>query len=226
MLSANTSENEKNSWKDLLQEEKQKQYFQDLLSFIERERQSGKTIYPQNSEIFSALSLCPFEQLKVVIIGQDPYHGPGQAHGLCFSVRTGVRPPPSLKNIFKELFSDLAIEPKSDGDLSAWAKQGVLLLNSVLSVEANRPASHANLGWETFTDKIISQINLHKHRIVYLLWGAYAQKKGALIDRNQNLILQAAHPSPFSAHSGFFGCKHFSQCNKYLSENGLSPIQW
>ncbi len=214
------------SWKEILGQEKKQPYFTDLLGFIERERAAGKIIYPKNSEIFASLTLCPFDRLKVVIIGQDPYHGLNQAHGLSFSVRNGVALPPSLKNIFKELHADLAIAEKKSGDLSAWAEQGVLLLNSVLSVEASKPASHASLGWERFTDKVISEINQHQNNVVFMLWGAYAQKKGALIDQSKHLVLKAAHPSPFSAHSGFFGCRHFSKCNAYLKDHNLQEINW
>lgn len=214
------------SWKEVLAGEREQQYFTDLLAFIEQERKSGKQIYPKNSEIFSSLQFCPFESLKVVILGQDPYHGAGQAHGLCFSVQTGMAQPPSLKNIFKEIQTDLAIEAPKDGSLIRWAEQGVLMLNSVLTVEANRPASHANIGWEKFTDRVVDEIGRRQRGVVFMLWGAYAHKKGARIDGSKHLVLKAAHPSPFSAHSGFFGCKHFSKCNEYLIKHGETGINW
>lgn len=214
------------TWKDILSNEKQQTYFQDLISFIERERAAGKTIYPKNSDVFAALQACPFENLKVVIIGQDPYHGPQQAHGLCFSVQDGITPPPSLKNIFKELSSDLGLKIPGSGSLMKWATQGVLLLNAVLTVEANRPGSHANLGWERFTDKVIEEISARKSSVVFMLWGAYAHKKGAQIDHQKHLVLKAAHPSPFSAYNGYLGCKHFSKANQYLTNKFQTPINW
>ena len=214
------------SWKEVLGGEREQTYFKDLLAFVEQERASGKKIYPQNSEVFSAMQSCPFEQVKVVILGQDPYHGEGQAHGLCFSVKPGTTFPPSLKNIFKELNSDLGIPSPAGGSLIRWAEQGVLLLNSVLTVEANRPASHANLGWERFTDRVIDEVSSRKSNVVFLLWGAYAHKKGMRIDEKKHLVLKAPHPSPFSAHNGFFGCKHFSKANHYLQSCGFKPIAW
>lgn len=214
------------SWKDVLAGERDKTYFKDLLSSIETERKQGKIIYPANSEIFNALHLCPFDRVKVVIIGQDPYHGPNQAHGLCFSVKPGVPAPPSLLNIFKELKSDLGIEAPSHGSLESWAKQGVLLLNAVLTVESGKPQSHANKGWEQFTDRIVQELNQRKSALVFLLWGAYAQKKCAVIDRSKHTVLEAVHPSPLSASRGFLGCNHFSKTNQALSISGLAPIEW
>lgn len=217
---------EPTTWKEVLAGEREKPYFTDILKFVEQERASGKIIYPKNAEIFAALQLCPFEDLKVVILGQDPYHGPGQAHGLCFSVQPGVALPPSLKNIFKELQQDVGASLPKDGSLSRWAQQGVLLLNAVLTVEASKPASHAALGWEKFTDRIIDEVNARKSGVVFLLWGAFAQKKGERIDRDKHLVLKAPHPSPFSADKGFFGCKHFSRTNDFLAQNGQRPIDW
>jgi uracil-DNA glycosylase len=213
-------------WKEVLSGEREKSYFKNLLSMIEDARSSGKIVYPQNTDVFNALSFTPFSKARVVILGQDPYHGPNQAHGLCFSVQKGVKPPPSLVNIFKELHSDLSIPIPSHGFLESWARQGVVLLNSVLTVEAGSPGSHANKGWETFTDRVIRELNERKEHLVFMLWGAYAQKKGAFIDAQKHLVLSAAHPSPFSAHSGFFGCKHFSKANRYLEEHGQAPIDW
>ena len=214
------------SWKTLLSDEREKDYFKQILAFIEAERTKGKIIYPKNSEIFNALAHTPFERLKVVILGQDPYHGPGQAHGLCFSVRPGVPFPPSLENIFKELKNDLGIGRPSDGSLERWADQGVLLLNAVLSVEQGKPQSHANIGWERFTDRVIKEINDRKDGVVFLLWGAYAQKKGEIIDRARHHVLTAPHPSPLSASRGFFGCRHFSQTNELLKGQGKEEILW
>ena len=214
------------TWKDVLSEERNKPYFKAILAKIEADRRSGKIIYPPNSDIFNALAHTPFADVKVVIIGQDPYHGPGQAHGLCFSVREGLPFPPSLENIFKELKSDLQTERPSSGCLDRWARQGVLLLNAVLTVEANRPQSHQNLGWEQFTDRVISELNQKKSGLVFLLWGSAAQKKGAAIDRNRHTVLTAPHPSPLSAHRGFLGCKHFSKANQILKSQGLSEILW
>lgn len=214
------------SWKEALKSEKAKPYFSDLLSFVEKERAAGKTIYPRNSDVFRALALTPLESLKVVILGQDPYHGPNQAHGLCFSVPPGIEQPPSLKNIFREISDDIGCPLPSHGCLSSWAKQGVLLLNAVLTVEARRAGSHANRGWEQFTDEIIRLVNHHREGIVFLLWGSYAQKKALLIDRDRHTVLSAPHPSPLSAHRGFFGCKHFSRANTALIAQGLDPIDW
>lgn len=214
------------TWKKVLEGERGQPYFKELINSIEMARQGGKLIYPKNIEIFAALKACPFEQVKVVILGQDPYHGPGQAHGLCFSVQPGTEPPPSLKNIYKELNADLGLAVAKSGCLLGWAQQGVLLLNSVLTVEANKPASHANLGWEKLTDKIIGELSTRKTGLVFMLWGAYAQKKGAQIDQSKHLILKAAHPSPFSAHNGFFGSRHFSKANSYLIAQGRGEVDW
>lgn len=214
------------TWQTALAEEKQKPYFKAILQHLKDENQAGKVIYPPQPDIFNALQLTPFEAVKVVIIGQDPYHGPNQAHGLCFSVKADVRPPPSLKNIYKELKSDLNIDPPSHGNLEAWATQGVLLLNTTLTVEAHKPQSHAKIGWQTFTDTVISKLNEHPETIVYLLWGAYAQSKQRLINTNKHVILTAPHPSPLSAHRGFLGCRHFSKANAALEKAGRTPISW
>ncbi|MCL4136844.1 UNVERIFIED_CONTAM: hypothetical protein GTU68_013077 [Idotea baltica] len=214
------------NWKDLLKEEKKKDYFKSIIDFIENERSKGKIIYPSNADMFNAIKHTTFEDLKVVIIGQDPYHGQGQAHGLSFSVKEGIRQPPSLQNIFKELNSDLGIDIPKSGYLLPWAKQGVLLLNTSLSVEASKPGSHSKINWQTFTDKIISLVNENKEKVVFLLWGAHAKKKSELIDSEKHYILQAPHPSPFSAHSGFFGCKHFSKTNDFLRKNNKKEINW
>lgn len=216
----------KETWETLLAPEKEKPYFKAILDFLRGERTKGKIIYPAQQNIFNAIKLTSFENLKVVIIGQDPYHNPQQAHGLSFSVPQGIEPPPSLKNIFKELKSDCGIEPANHGCLEKWAKQGVLLLNAVLTVEENKPGSHANIGWQTFTDTIITKINNHPDTIIYLLWGSYAQKKRDLIDTKKHIILTAPHPSPLSAHRGFLGCKHFSMTNTQLTKLGKTPIDW
>jgi len=214
------------TWKEVLSGEKESEYFVKLLKVIAAERTRGKLIYPANSEIFNALALTPFNLAKVIIIGQDPYHGPNQAHGLCFSVRQGVPPPPSLINIFKELSDDLGVKVPAHGCLTPWATQGVLLLNAVLTVENGNPQSHAGLGWERFTDRIIKELNDRKTGLVFLLWGSHAQKKCEQIDPNRHVILKAPHPSPLSAHRGFFGCKHFSKTNQILREQGITPIEW
>ncbi len=213
------------SWKTKLETEFRKPYFKQLIQFVKNEYQTH-TVYPPGKEIFRAFDCSDFDQVKVVIIGQDPYHGPGQANGLCFSVRDGVTPPPSLKNIFKEIHNDLGKPIPKNGELEGWAKQGVLLLNATLTVRASSPGSHQNKGWETFTDAVIKQISDQKSNLVFLLWGAYAQKKGEIIDRNKHLVLMSAHPSPFSADRGFFGCKHFSKTNEYLKSKGLKEIEW
>lgn len=211
------------SWSDLLAEEKQQPYFQKVMQRVEDEREQGKVIYPPKDLVFNAFKLTPLDKLKVVILGQDPYHGPGQAHGLCFSVPQGVPPPPSLKNIFKALQHDFPhYQPPQYGDLSDWAEQGVLLLNTVLTVEQGLAGSHAKWGWERFTDQVIAQINAHCEGIVFLLWGAHAQKKGALIDRERHHVLTAVHPSPLSAHRGFLTCGHFRRANELLDQ----PIDW
>jgi len=197
-----------------------------LQGFLDAELAAGKTIYPPQGAWFRALELTPLDKVRVVILGQDPYHGPGQAHGLCFSVPPGVRPPPSLSNIYKELGNDLGLPRPSHGFLEHWARQGVLLLNSVLTVEMAKAASHSKKGWEQFTDAIIAQVNAQPTPIVFMLWGAYAHKKAANVDKSRHLLLKAAHPSPLSAHNGFLGCKHFSQCNAFLVSNGLPPIDW
>lgn len=214
------------TWKEALSGEKEQPYFKDLLAFVEQERAAGKIIYPKAQDVFNALSSTPFEQVKVVIIGQDPYHGPGQAHGLCFSVKPGVPPPPSLINIFREINDDLGIPVPRHGCLQKWAAQGVLLLNAVLTVEEGKPGSHANKGWERFTDRVIRELNERKDGLVFLLWGAYAQKKCSIIDRKHHTVLEAPHPSPLSANRGFFGCRHFSRANHALQLRGLSPIDW
>ncbi len=214
------------TWADVLSDYKHSQAFADTLAFVENERMKGREIFPRNRDIFNAFKLCSFEELKVVILGQDPYHNINQAHGLAFSVQEGIQLPPSLMNIYKELSSDLGIPYASSGDLSAWAKQGVFLLNTVLTVEAHKAHSHANRGWESFTDHVISQISQYKEHVVFLLWGTPAQRKTALIDHAKHCILKAPHPSPLSAHRGFLGCKHFSKANNYLKQNGVKEINW
>lgn len=213
------------SWKGTLAEEFAKPYFIRLTDFVRSEYEAG-TVYPPGREIFSAFDFCDFNRVKVVIIGQDPYHGPGQANGLCFSVRDGIRMPPSLVNIFKEILHDLGKPIPASGDLSRWAEQGVLLLNATLTVRASAPGSHQNQGWETFTDAVIRKLSAEKEHLVFLLWGAYAQKKGEVIDRSKHLVLMSAHPSPFSADRGFFGCRHFSKANQYLHSKGMEGIDW
>ncbi|MDF3054370.1 MAG: ung [Gammaproteobacteria bacterium] len=214
------------TWQTVIGEEKKQPYFQKVLAFVKEEQAKGKKIYPPSADIFNAFKYTPFEDLKVVILGQDPYHGEGQAHGLCFSVRPGITPPPSLKNIFLELHNDLGVPMPSHGNLEKWAKQGVLLLNTVLTVEAGKPQSHANQGWETFTDHVISVINKEKEGVIFLLWGSPAQRKGSIIDAKRHYILKAPHPSPLSAHRGFLGCKHFSKTNALLREMGKKEIDW
>jgi uracil-DNA glycosylase len=214
------------SWKQHLLPEFAKPYMSELRGFLQQERTAKKKIFPRSSEFFAALNACPFDKVKVVILGQDPYHGPGQAHGLCFSVRPGVDVPPSLVNIFKELKSDLGIERPSHGFLQSWAKQGVLLLNATLSVEAHRAGSHQNKGWEQFTDAVIDHLNRERSGLAFVLWGSYAQKKGAFIDGAKHLVLKGPHPSPLSAHRGFFGSKPFSKINAYLESQGKAPIDW
>ena len=213
------------SWKQQLTPEFNKDYFIRLTDFVRAEYQAG-TIYPPGRLLFNAFNLCPFHQTKVVIIGQDPYHGPGQAHGLCFSVNDGVPFPPSLQNIFKEIQSDLGIPVPTSGNLTRWANQGVLLLNATLTVRAHQAGSHQRKGWEEFTDAAIRSLAEQREHLVFILWGAYAQKKGAFIDRNKHLVLASAHPSPLSAYNGFFGNKHFSRANEYLKANGKEPIVW
>lgn len=212
-------------WKEILEAEFQKPYFDELVSFVRSEYASGE-VYPAGRNIFRAFDKCPFDKLKVVIIGQDPYHGPGQANGLCFSVNEGVAFPPSLQNIFKEVRDDVGTEVPVSGELDRWAEQGVLLLNAVLTVRAHNAASHAGRGWELFTDAVVRAIAERKRGVVYMLWGSYAQRKCAIVDGSQNLILRAVHPSPLSAYRGFFGCRHFSAANAYLESQGSSPIVW
>ncbi len=212
-------------WKAILQEEFDKPYFEELVSFVKDEYGRG-TVYPAGRNIFRAFDRCPVDKLKVVIIGQDPYHGPGQANGLCFSVGEGVPFPPSLQNILKEVRDDVGAPIPLSGELERWAEQGVLLLNAVLTVRAHEAASHAGHGWEHFTDAVVKAIAERKEGIVYMLWGSYAQKKGSIADPSRNLILKAVHPSPLSAYRGFFGCKHFSAANAYLSSIGKEPIEW
>lgn len=213
-------------WTSLLSAEKEKPYFLEIMRFLKTERAAGKTIYPAPENVFNAIKLTPFEKLKVVIIGQDPYHNPHQAHGLSFSVPHGIAPPPSLVNIYKELKNDCDFDIPRHGCLEKWAAQGVLLLNAVLTVEENKPGAHANIGWQQFTDTIIAKINEHPDQIIYLLWGSYAQKKRDLIDTTKHIILTAPHPSPLSAHRGFLGCKHFSKTNALLVKSGRTAIDW
>lgn len=213
------------SWKKLLKDEFEKDYFLKLIDFVKQEYKTQK-IYPPAKEIFSAFNLCPVYNVKVVIIGQDPYHGEGQAHGLCFSVKDGVKVPPSLRNIYKELLADLGKEIPQTGNILHWAKQGILMLNATLTVRAKNAGSHQGKGWEVFTDAVIKKISKEKKDIVFLLWGAYAQKKGQIIDTNKHYILKSAHPSPFSAHKGFMGNKHFSKTNNFLKSKGLKEINW
>ena len=212
-------------WKALLQEEFDKPYFNDLVRFVKEEYAQG-VVYPSGANIFRAFDKCPFDKLKVVIIGQDPYHGPNQANGLCFSVNDGVAFPPSLQNIFKEVSSDIGVAMPTSGNLDRWAEQGVLLLNAVLTVRAHNAASHAGRGWEQFTDAVVRTVAERKQGVVYMLWGSYAQKKGAIANPMKNLILKAVHPSPLSAYRGFFGCRHFSLANGYLKQLGKEPICW
>ncbi len=215
------------AWNDVIEQEKKKDYFRQTLAFIQSEREAGRVIYPSDADVYNAFFLTEISDVKVVIIGQDPYHGPNQAHGLCFSVLPDVKTPPSLVNIYKELAQDIAsFEIPKHGFLQSWAKQGVLLLNTVLTVEQGKAHSHSKAGWEAFTDKIISVIDTECQGVVFLLWGAHAQKKGKVIDRNKHYVLNAPHPSPLSAHRGFLGCKHFSLTNKILVETGRKPIDW
>jgi len=214
------------SWKIELESEFNSPYFTQLRDFLIEEKKNGKTLYPIGSKIFSAFDHTPFSNVKVVLLGQDPYHGPGQAHGLCFSVPDDIAPPPSLMNIFKELKSDLGINMPQKGNLESWAGQGVLLLNATLTVRANEPGSHQNKGWELFTDAVIRKLSEKKSGLVFLLWGKYAQAKESLIDPAKHFILKAPHPSPFSAHSGFFSCRHFSKTNELLKQQGAAEINW
>jgi uracil-DNA glycosylase len=214
------------SWQPELAEEFNKPYMQQLRQFLRAEKDQKKIVYPNSRDVFQAFQLTPFKDVKVVILGQDPYHGPDQAHGLCFSVKEGIALPPSLLNIYKELYSDLGIAPAKNGSLVHWAKQGVLLLNSVLTVVRGQAASHQGKGWEIFTDTVIEKLNNDRQGLVFLLWGAYAQKKGQIIDANRHFILKAPHPSPLSAYQGFLGCRHFSKANEYLVQQGVTPIDW
>jgi uracil-DNA glycosylase len=213
------------AWRDLLKDEFEKDYMRDLEANLKKEYDS-KTIYPKAENIFAAFNLAPFEKVKVVIIGQDPYHGPNQAHGLCFSVQKGVKIPPSLVNIYKELESDLGIKPPSHGSLESWASEGVLLLNSLLTVADGSPNSHKNLGWDIFTDRVIDLINEKKQNVVFLLWGAPAQKKASKVDSKKHCVLKTVHPSPLSSYRGYFGCQHFSKCNEFLKSKGITAVDW
>ena len=215
------------TWQDALGPQKEAEYFTRLMARVESEREAGKVIYPPQQDVFNALRYTPLESVKVVILGQDPYHGAGQAHGLCFSVLPGVKTPPSLVNIYKELATDIdGFVIPEHGTLTSWAEQGVLLLNTVLTVEQGKAHSHAKWGWETFTDAVIDAVNRHQQGVVFLLWGSHAQKKGMHIDTSKHHVLSAPHPSPLSAHRGFLGCKHFSQTNQLLSSQNKSPINW
>ena len=215
------------SWSDILAAEKQQDYFQDTIQYVDERREQGITVFPPKEEVFNAFKVTPFENVKVVILGQDPYHGPNQAHGLCFSVKPGVAPPPSLANMYKELVQDIpGFEIPNHGYLQAWAEQGVLLLNTVLTVEQGQAHSHKHLGWETFTDSVIQGLSDNGEGIVFLLWGAHAQKKGSAIDGDKHHVLRAPHPSPLSAHRGFFGSGHFSKANELLEAQGKTPIDW
>ena len=225
------------SWKNALRPEFDASYMHKLRAFLVAEKQARKVVYPKGDQIFAALDATPLDAVRVVIIGQDPYHGPNQAHGLCFSVRPGVQAPPSLVNIFQEINTDMADDEvpygRADGavpaghvSLTPWTRQGVLLLNAVLTVVAGRAASHQGRGWETFTDRVVEAINREREHVVFMLWGSYAQKKGAVVDRRRHLVLTAPHPSPLSAHRGFFGCRHFSRANQYLVEHAIMPVNW
>jgi uracil-DNA glycosylase len=213
-------------WKAFLKQEFKQPYFLQVVTHLKTEKSAGKIIYPPGSMIFNAFDKTPPDKLKVVILGQDPYHNPGQAHGLSFSVPEGVTPPPSLLNIYKEIAADIGLQLPRKGNLEKWAEQGVLLLNAALTVRANEPGSHAKIGWMDFTDAVIRAISERKEHIVFLLWGRFAQEKQVLIDETKHLVLKAAHPSPFSADKGFFGCRHFSKTNEYLVKNGIDPIDW
>jgi uracil-DNA glycosylase len=214
------------SWKEVLKDEFSKPYFQQIPLHIKTEKSQGKIIYPPGSLLFNAFNTTPFDKVKVVILGQDPYHGQGQAHGLCFSVQNGVPPPPSLLNIFKELQDDIGVEIPNHGNLTHWAQQGVFLLNASLSVRAGEPMSHSKIGWAEFTDNVIKKISALKKNVVFILWGKFAQEKRVLIDESKHCILRSVHPSPLSAYGGFFGCKHFSKTNEYLTSKGIDPIDW
>lgn len=214
------------SWKRVLSDEFEKPYFTELRRFLLSEKNAGKTIYPPGSLIFNAFNSTPFDKVRVVILGQDPYHGAGQAHGLCFSVQHGVKPPPSLVNMYKELKDDVGFDIPNHGCLQKWTEQGVFLLNAILTVEANQPASHQKKGWEEFTNAVIQKLSKDKNGLIFILWGNFAQQKATLINESKHTILKAAHPSPFSAYNGFFGCKHFSKTNQILTQKGETPIDW
>ncbi|NTS75470.1 uracil-DNA glycosylase [Catenovulum sp. SM1970] len=215
------------TWSDVIGQEKQQAYFQQALAYVDAQRAEGKTIFPPKEQVFSAFKATEFDQVKVVILGQDPYHGPNQAHGLCFSVQPGIKIPPSLVNMYKELATDIeGFSIPDHGYLQAWAEQGVLMLNTVLTVEQGQAHSHAKIGWEQFTDKVVDALNHQAEGLVFILWGAHAQKKGKMIDRQKHHVLAGPHPSPLSAHRGFFGCKHFSKANQLLIEQGKQPINW
>jgi uracil-DNA glycosylase len=214
------------SWKKILKEEFNKPYFQQIVHHLKTEKTQGKTIYPPGPFIFNAFNTTPIDKIKIVILGQDPYHGPGQAHGLCFSVQNGTPPPPSLINIFKELHEDIGISIPDHGNLTKWADQGVFLLNASLTVRAGDPMSHSKIGWATFTDTVIKKISDERQNVVFMLWGKFAQEKRVLIDEKKHLILRSVHPSPLSASGGFFGCRHFSKANEYLMSKGIDPVDW
>lgn len=214
------------SWKLRLQDEFDLPYMAGLRQYLLDRKRNGATIYPPGKLIFNALDSTPFDQVKIVILGQDPYHGPGQAHGLCFSVPEGVAVPPSLLNVYKEIESDLGLSRPVSGNLQAWAEQGILLLNAVLTVERGHASAHQGKGWEKFTDRVVAELNAGRENLVFLLWGSYAMKKGAIIDRERHLVLTAPHPSPLSAHRGFFGCRHFSKSNAWLESHGINPVRW
>lgn len=214
------------SWKEVLKDEFNKPYFEGIVQHLKTEKQLKKVIYPAGPNIFNAFNTTPFQDVKVLILGQDPYHGPGQAHGLCFSVQKGVPPPPSLVNIFKELKTDIGLDTPPHGDLTDWAKRGVFLLNASLTVRAGDPMSHSKIGWAQFTDSVIQKVSALRENIVFMLWGRFAQEKVSLIDASKHLILRAAHPSPLSANNGFFGCRHFSMANEYLISKGIDPVDW
>ena len=214
------------SWFNVLRDEFDKEYFKTIKNSLKDSHQKGDVIYPPGSLIFNAFDSTPFDNVKVVILGQDPYHGKGQAHGLCFSVNEGVKPPPSLVNIFKELEKDCGINIPDSGCLQEWAFQGVFLLNAILTVQAGQPASHSQFGWQKFTDRVIEVISEEKEHVVFMLWGRFAQEKESMINKSKHLVLKAAHPSPFSAHSGFFGCRHFSKANEFLISQGIAPVNW
>jgi uracil-DNA glycosylase len=221
-----TTSNSEHTWASLLKDEKEKPYFKKLIGRVAQERESGREIFPPSSDVFAAMKTTPFERIKVVILGQDPYIQKGQAHGLSFSVRKGVTLPPSLVHIFKELHDDVGCALPPSGDLTPWTEEGVFLLNSILTVERGNSGSHATWGWQIFTDKVVELISTYRPHVVFLLWGAYAQKKVVGVDTTKHLLLKAAHPSPFSAHKGFFGCRHFSLANEFLISHGSAPINW